>query len=387
LSIKFGIINSLKVFSLMKRLQIHNLILIFSAFWLSIVPSNAQILKDTAALELVKRGVDSLYSLQFSYAREVYRTISTQYPDNPVVVAFKVIMIYSENYPLLSGSPVRDTFEEEAQKCIELSEKNSNPSNEAEYLLANLCTRGILLTFYADNDLIMDVFPMATRTYHYVRRSFNFTSIYPDFYLFTGLYNYYREVYPKAHPSYKVLAFLFPRGNRAKGLKDIQTAAENSILLKAESYSYLSGIYYTYENNNQIALNYSRQLHELYPANPTYLFGYIKNLLLLKRYDEAEIAISTSDTCGYNTFFRAQYFILMGILKEKMCHDNKLSQHYYISGIRDLAAYGKYGYEYAAYGYFGLSRISGTNGDKEQKKIYRDQAMKLAVLKRITFDK
>jgi hypothetical protein len=347
---------------------------------------NAQILNDTASLSLVKRGVDSLYNFQFNYANDIYRTISQRYPDNPIVVAYKVILIYWENYPLLFGSPEQVSFEAEAKKCIGLCENYNNPSNEAEFLLANLCARGMLMTYYADNDLTMEEFPMLSSTYNYVRHSFDFTSVYPDFYVFTGLYNYYREVYPKVHPSYKILAFLFPRGNRARGLKNLQIATENSILLKAESYSYLSGIYLSYENDYSIALNYSKHLHKLFEANPEYLFGYIRNLLLVKQYDEAERLISSCDTIRYNTFFKAKRAILIGIINEQMYHNDKLAQQYYHKGISELVNYGKYGDEYSAYGYFGLSRISGINGNKEQKKIFRDQALKLATIKRINFD-
>ena len=79
------------------------------------------------------------------------------------------------------------------RQCIKLSETNNNPDYEAEYLLANLCARGMLLMYYADNDLIMEVIPLVTSTYKYLRRAFDFTSACTDLYYFTGIYNYYRE--------------------------------------------------------------------------------------------------------------------------------------------------------------------------------------------------
>jgi len=80
--------------------------------------------------------------------------------------------------------------------CIELSEKTVEPDNEAEYLLIDLCSRGLLLEYYANNDLNMDIIPLAKETYHGIRLAFNITAFYSDFYFFTGLYNYYREAYP-----------------------------------------------------------------------------------------------------------------------------------------------------------------------------------------------
>ena len=51
-----------------------------------------------------------------------------------------------------------------------------------------------------------------------------------------------------------------------------------------------------------------------------------------------------------------------------------------------MTGFGAYGNEYIAYAYFGLSRIFGINGDKENQKAYRKRAMKLADLKKIDFD-
>jgi hypothetical protein len=348
--------------------------------------ANAQILQDTASLNLIKKGVDSIYNMQFNYSKEVYRKISKLYPEHPVVMVFKGIITYWENYPLIPSSSASNSFEEEMIRCIDLCEKNNNPSYESEYLLANLCARGLLLTFYADNDIKNEVFPLAKSTYRYIRRSFDFTPGYSDFFFFTGLYNYYREVYPRVHPVYRPLALLFPNGSREKGLEEIQLAAQNSILFKAESYSYLSYIYITYEKNYPQALYFSKYLHNLYPLNPDFLADYIQNLLLIKKYDEAETLVDASGIHEKNDFFHAQLSVFKGIIQEKKYKNNKLAQQYYNTGIRDISAFGAYGNEFAAYAYFGLSRISGAYGDKGNKKNYHKQAIKLADSKKIDFD-
>jgi hypothetical protein len=347
---------------------------------------NAQILNDTASLNLIKRGVDSIYNMQFKYSEEVYAKISKQYPEHPLVLLFKGTMSYWENYPLLPSSPASAAFEEGMHKCIGLSEKFKNPSNEAEYLLANLCARGLLIQYYANNGLDNEVLPLATTTYRFIKRSFDFTSVYSDFFCFSGLYNYYREVYPEAHPAYKPITFLFRKGNRLKGLEELQTAAKGSILLKAESFSDLSYLYITYENNYQMATYFSNYLHELYPYNPEYLAEYIKNLLLIRRYDEAEKLIKPSGSHEKNSFFQSQLSIFTGIIVEKKYHDNILAEQYYHNGIRDISPFGAYGNEFSAYAYFGLSRISEKSGDKESRKIYRKQALRMADSKKITFD-
>ena len=134
------------------------------------------------------------------------------------------MITYWKNYPLITTQLHGNHLKKICGKCIELCEKNKDPSAEAEILLVNLCARGLLLLYYTDNDLSFEVFPIAASTYQCIRRSFDFTSLYSDFYFFTGVYNYYREAYPEAHPVYKTLAFLFPKGSKIKGLQDLQIA-------------------------------------------------------------------------------------------------------------------------------------------------------------------
>jgi hypothetical protein len=351
------------------------------------LPLKAQLLQDTAALNLVKKDVDHIYNLQFNEAREDYAMIARLYPEHPIVFLLRGMMTYWENYPLLHTSDAHVSFEEDMRKCIRLSEANTTVAYEAEYLLADLCARGLLLMFYDDNDLILEVTPLTISTYKYLRRAFDFTSRCSDLYYFTGTYNYYREAYPKIYPVYKSLAFLFPHGNLEAGLKQLQKAAINSVVLNAESAYLLIWIYMGYENKLPESLYYCKTLHEKYPDNDLYLGIYIRNLLLMKHYDEADKLLSSDQEESGNKFFQAQLTIIKGIIQEKKYHNKKLAEQYYNIGISLISVYGKYGNEYAAYAYFGLSRVSDDSGEKHTRKIYRKEALKLAEFKKIDFDK
>jgi hypothetical protein len=345
-----------------------------------------QILSDTASSNLLIKVVDCIYNSCFDEARNNARKLSDNFPEHPVVHLLNGMIIYWENFPLIPSSSACISYESEMRECIRLCETTSDPPEYAEYLLANLGARGMLLEYYADNNLSEKLIPLAKTTYGYIRQAFDYSSFYDDFYFFTGLYNYYREAYPDAHPIYKFVAFLFPKGDREKGLKEMLTAANHSIMLKAEAYTFLSYIYIQYENNYQQAYIYSKSLYELYPANLLYLTAYIKNMLLAKKFDEAESIIRDCTVGKDNSYFQAQVSVFNGILQEKKYHNNSLAQKYYNKGINDLSSYGYYGYEYAAYAYFGLSRISDINDDKHNKKTYRKKALEMTNYKKINFD-
>lgn len=347
--------------------------------------ARSQVLNDSNSIRLIKKGIDYVYDFQFTNATKVGSELKRLYPEHPINNLFRGLITYWENYPLISTSEARESFVSDMRRCIEICDKNKNSSNEAELLLLNLCARGLLLLYYTDNDLSFEVFPIASSTYQCIRKSFSFTARYIDLYFFTGIYNYYREAYPDAHPVYKTLAFLFPKGSKVKGLADLQIVSEKSILMKAESYTFLTDIFMYFENNLQRATYYSKSLHSIYPYNPRYLGTYIKNLLLMKKYDEAEKEIETSGSIK-NDFFQAQILIFKGILQEKKYHNLEKAEEYYNKGIRNISVFRNFGNEYSAYAYFGLSRISDVNGDAANKKSYRKLAVKLAEFRDYDFD-
>lgn len=356
------------------------------SIFLNSAPVNAQLYQDTTALKLIRENVDCIYNLQFNDARALYTKIIQLYPDHPIQFMLRGLITYWENYPLLYTSPAHESFEEDLRQCISISESYKDPEHEAEYLLLNLCARAVLLMFYADNGVTMEVIPLTISTYKHLRRSFDFSSVCTDLYYYTGLYNYYREAYPRAHPIYKSLALLFPKGDIETGLSELQNAAENSVVLRAESCFILTWIYLFYENSYEDAMSYCRTLNENYPDNELYTALNIQILLLMNKFDEAEKVIAEYPDEGENSFFQAQLTIFRGILKEIKYKDYKLARQYYLKGIRDISPYNGYANEYAAYAYYGLSRISDADGEKKASKTYRKEAMKLGDYKKINFD-
>lgn len=376
--------GSWRLLNMYKRFKLITTLMGLSIF-LSLTPIKAQILQDTTALNLVREDIDYIYNFQFNNAHEVYTKIVRLYPAHPIAFLLKGIMTYWENYPMLHTTPSHVTYEEDMRECIRLSETNNNSGYEAEYLLTDLCASGMLLMYYDDNDLIMEVIPLTKSTYIHLRHAYNFTTVCQDLNYFTGLYDYYREGYPKIFPIYKSLLLPFPSGDMPNGLKELKTAAINSVVLRPEACSLLSSIYLNFENKYPESLNYCRTLHDRYPENAYYLTYYIKELLLMKQYDEAEKLLIDSYKAEGNKYFQAQLMILKGILQEKKYHKNNLAQQYYNQGIIDISLFGKYGNEFAAYAYFGLSRISKSNENK-QINSYWKEAMKLATFKKINFD-
>jgi hypothetical protein len=348
-------------------------------------PLGSQVLRDTSSLILVKQGVEYIYNYQFDKATEIYEIINAKFPDHPLSHLFHGMITYWKHFPLVPSSPQVPSFRNDMLACIDLCEKKRLQPGEPEYLLADIGARGLLLLFYADNGLSSEVIPLASRTYQDVMRSFDYTGLYADFYFVTGLYKYYRETYPRVHPIYNAFTLLFPKGNSLEGLAELKIAAQKAIFLKAEANTFLSGIFIGYENDFQSAYQYSKALFGQFPGNNEFLANYIKNLLLMKQYDEAE-KILAQNRNPESPYARLQKQIFQAIILEKKYHDPDQAEYLYHAGIKETEEIGEYANGYLSFSYFGLSRIMKSKGDTRQSRYYYKKALDLATYKQITFD-
>ncbi len=128
-------------------------------------------------------------------------------------------------------------------------------------------------------------------------------STYKDFYFITGLYNYYREAYATAHPIYKPVLIFFPHGNRKLGLVQLKISADSAIFLAAESMTFLAGIYQDFEKDPAKAIIYSKKLKETYPQNQEFKLHYIRDLLVIKKFGEAESLLNSMPYESLNRFY------------------------------------------------------------------------------------
>jgi hypothetical protein len=91
-----------------------------------------------------------------------------------------------------------------------------------------------------------------------------------DAYFGIGLYHYYAAVAPAALKMLRWLLFL-PGGDREGGLREMQRAREQGVLLRAEADFQLHWLYLWYEHQPERALELLRQLDAKYPSNPIFL--------------------------------------------------------------------------------------------------------------------
>jgi hypothetical protein len=77
--------------------------------------------------------------------------------------------------------------------------------------------------------------------------------------------------------------------------------------------------------------------------------------------------------------------ILNAILAEKN-NDLKRAEEDYRNGIKIISEFKKYGDQYSAYAYFGLSRISASRKDSHNQRVFRRRALDLTDFDHVNFN-
>ncbi len=115
-------------------------------------------------------------------------------------------------------------------------------------------------------------------------------SLYPPFFLSSGMYNYMSEYAKKKLPFLALYTLLYPKGNMVLGLEQLKAASTSGQMVwETEATYLLMKIYLELEQNHVLALQLARQLAETYPENLIYQWHYLQALELMQATEEARL--------------------------------------------------------------------------------------------------
>jgi len=348
-------------------------ILILFICWISLQPVfGSDLINDTSALNQVRTGLNQVYNCDFEAAENTLVYLRSSYPSHPVTSFFEGLIYYWKYYPLMPGNPGAADFEKVMKETWQRSRLLKEEGNETEGVFFELMSRCFIVMYYADNGSSSKAISHLGKIYRDIMASFDLQQEFNEFFFITGLYNYYREAYPEAHPIYKPAAMFFRKGDKARGLEMLRYAADETNFMKVEAALFLSLIYINFENEVDNAVMYASRLHQDYPDNGYFLSKYTEMLLVDKQYEEAlDPIMQLMRMDGYN---KMKGTILMGIYEEKKLKNAEKSRIYYEEGLRLAETFDERANYIKAYAFIGLSRYFQEKGDEKQARAYRKKA-------------
>jgi hypothetical protein len=342
-----------------------------------------KILPNKELMALIRQGIDKSYNSEFDAAEQIYKEVERRAPEHPASPLLMGLNYYYKYYPLNPESPGAEPFENTVKEAINRAEKMIDKNNDdIEAQAMDMIARCLLNMYYVDNGLSFKAIPQIMPIYRAVMNGFTLKEKFNEYYFTTGLYNYYREAYPDAHPVYKPVTSFLQHGNKNLGIKQLQYAADSCAFMRNEALNFLKIIYLNYENNPEKAQIYARRLSEKYPGNLTFLAEYAETLLMNKQYEKARnpilILLSRSNK---DLGIIMKGLILKGIYEEKERKDLKTAEKNYLAGLKAAEDLGPSVDAYRAYACLGLSRVYKLLGNSDKSSDYRSKGEDYACYK------
>jgi hypothetical protein len=345
-------------------------------FW---IQADAQIsyLDRPDLLEKVENCLQHTYGFSFEEARSIQMELSSSTPGHPAPLFLEALIVYWENFPLAPSKEASTQFIELMDQTIELSrELREDSLTYTEGVFFDLFGRAFQAMFWADNGKSGKVIPDLGNMYRYTKKGFELQDFFVEFYFSTGLYNYYIEAYPEAHPGYKPLIAFMHKGDRELGLEQLNHAINNAVFLKVEAILFMSLIQLKYETDLNSAAIYAERLVQDYPGNIFYQGHLITILLHQHRYDKArEHLLVTADQ--EDPYSRMVQTFATAFLAEKESGDENRTRSAYLETIELADSFGPIADIYKAMGYMGLSRLFENKDLDKESKAYARKASKL----------
>jgi hypothetical protein len=330
-------------------------------------------------LNRVDSCLQHTYDFSFIRARQIQKELLRLTPGHPAPLFLEALIVYWENFPLTPNHDQSDRFIDLMTRTVKMAEKYiDSEQTHLEGVFFDLFGRAFKAMYWADNGKSGKVVPDLRTMYRYTKEGFELKEAFNEFYFSTGLYNYYIEAYPEAHPVYKPLVSFMQGGDKQMGLQQLNYAINNSIFLKVESTLFMSLIQLNYEKDLNTAAIFAERLHGNYPRNRYYQGHLITILLHQHRYQQV-LEVMDSMKAQDDAYSEMIRFLADAFIAEKQTGDQRLAGKRYQKTIEKADTFGPFADLFKAMGYMGLSRLHERKGLKNEAKRYARKASKLTV--------
>jgi len=352
-------------------------ILIWTCISWSAASSQISYLERPDLLEKVETCLHHTYGFSFNEARAIQAELALSTPGHPAPVFLEALIVYWENFPLIPSKEASRRFINLMNKTIELAKQYEKyDQTYIESIFFDLFGRAFKAMYWADNGKSGKVIPQMGPMYRNTKKGFVLQEQFAEFYFSTGLYNYYIEAYPAAHPAYKPLVSFMHKGDRELGLKQLNKAINQTVFLKVEAILFMSLIQLNYEEDLNSAAIYAERLVREYPGN-IYYQGHLINILLHQhRFVQVNelLRAMVDQSDSYSKMIRT---LASGFMNETVPGEESRSGTAYLETIELAEKFGTYADIYKAMAFMGLSRLHRKNGQESQADSYTRKASHL----------
>ena len=228
----------------------------------------ASILDDYQFQEQVRKGLGYLYNMDFAGADATFAEIAESHPEHPVSPFLQALVPWWTIQLEPSDDSEDEAFLSSMERVLEICEKRlkANPKDlDAMFFKAGAhAFRGRL---HSDRERYLRAARDGQQALKYLQKVVELDPQNDDLYFGLGTFHYMADVVPKKHRILRPFARLFPKGDREKGLQELDRAMGRGRFVSTEVAWTLVQIHYIFEKNFPQTLGYSQWLRQRYPDN------------------------------------------------------------------------------------------------------------------------
>ncbi|MFM8771329.1 MAG: tetratricopeptide repeat protein [Candidatus Kapaibacterium sp.] len=255
------------------------------------IPATAQwVAMSTDADSLVQLGTKAVYNVEFDKAQDIFDEVIRRYPQHPAGYFLDAMIDWWRIAIGQRSSAVEAKFLSKLAKVISVCDANltRNPKDISSmfFKAGALGYRG---RFNATNNNMLSAAEDGRVALGLLNDCQKVAPGNHDILLGTGLYNYWASVLPEKYPALKPVMIFLPKGDKVIGLAQLKAAARQARYAAVEAKVVLVQAYFDFEKNALEAIDFARDLNQLYPRNPAFHRAYGRCLVALGPIDSAAV--------------------------------------------------------------------------------------------------
>jgi tetratricopeptide (TPR) repeat protein len=219
-------------------------------------------------------GLDRLYDMDFPAAASAFSRIGERYPDHPVGPLLQALLPWWQ-IQLDPEDPRHDAqFVAAMDQVIERADRRLRKnSDDLDGLFFRSGAYAFRARVHAYRGRWLRAANDGRRALSSLRKVKKLDPDNVDLDFGLGLFDYMADEVPRQHKFLRPFALLFPRGDKARGLSELQRAADSGRFVQTEAHFALYQLHFLFEKDYGKALADVSWLREHHPDNPVFLIA------------------------------------------------------------------------------------------------------------------
>lgn len=280
-------------------------------------------------------AINDMYNFRFFEAERGFKWLTIKYPEHPIGYFLVGLNTWWKIVPDTKVAIYDDKCHEYMDISIEKAEKmldiKSVEKEAAFFLAVSYAFKGRL---YSERSNWVKAAWAGKQSLRYLEKSRGDGDLNPELIFGDGIYNYYSKWIHETYPKLKPLLTFFRKGDKQKGIQQLEYVSQNAFYTRMEARYFLVQIY-AMEGNTNKGLTMARMMHSLYPNN-SFFHRYVARfafqlgqLAEAERYANEILARLNSSSYGYGNNDGRYACYILGYVNQHYHHDMVLAKMYY----------------------------------------------------------